>query len=198
MVQGTAPGLSPSTCPRPTAGAIRSAVADSPLRRPPKQRSSEPWSPSAPAWTAARASPSPRIWPSGCLKEKALKPTTFTRYRDHVRADLIPTFGRLPMTHLRARHIIAWSEAELARGRGRTAVYRIGATFSSALSHAMRSRVIVANPCRYVLLPRPVAPERICWNPAQAAAFLRRQPCSLRRSDGRSVRDAAGHRHAAR
>ncbi|GAA1122639.1 hypothetical protein GCM10009577_52160 [Streptomyces javensis] len=107
------------------------------------------------------------------LKEKALKPTTYARYRDHVHADLIPSFGRLPLTDLRARHITAWSEAELARGRGRTAVYRIGATFSSALSHAVRTRVIAANPCRYVLLPRPVAPERICWNPAQAAAFLR-------------------------
>ncbi|MEU4898596.1 tyrosine-type recombinase/integrase [Streptomyces sp. NPDC021722] len=107
------------------------------------------------------------------LKEKTLKPTTFARYRDHMHADLIPSFGRLLLTDLRARHITAWSEAELARGRGRTAVYRIGATFSSALGHAVRTRVIAVNPCRYVLLPRPVAPERICRNPTQAAAFLR-------------------------
>ncbi|MGY0063500.1 tyrosine-type recombinase/integrase [Streptomyces sp. LZ34] len=82
------------------------------------------------------------------LKERALKPTTFARYRyrDHVHADLIPSFGRLPLTDLRARHITAWSEAELARGRGRTAVHRIGATFSSAPSHAVRTRVIAANP----------------------------------------------------
>jgi integrase len=66
-----------------------------------------------------------------------------------------------------------WTEAELARGRGRTAVYRIGATFPGALSHTVRTRLIAANPLRYVLLPRPVAPERICWNPSQAAAFLR-------------------------
>ncbi|WP_078610819.1 MULTISPECIES: N-terminal phage integrase SAM-like domain-containing protein [Streptomyces] len=75
-----------------------------------------------------------RLW------EKTLKPTTFAHYRDHVHTDLIPSFGRLPLTDLRARNITAWSEAELARGRGRTAVYRIGATFSSALSHAVRTR----------------------------------------------------------
>ncbi|QLH20695.1 tyrosine recombinase XerC [Streptomyces sp. Rer75] len=105
------------------------------------------------------------------IKEKTLKPTTFARYRDHVHADLIPSFGQLALTDLRARHTTAWSEAELARGRGYTAVYRSGATFSSALGHAVRTRLIPANP--YVLLPRPVAPERICWNPTQAAAFLR-------------------------
>lgn len=132
------------------------------------------------------------------LKEKTLKPTTFARYRDHMHADLIPSFGRLLLTDLRARHITAWSEAELARGRGRTAVYRIGATFSRALGHAVRTRVIAVNPCRYVLLPRPVAPERICWNPTQAAGVSATQPRSLRRSDGRSVRAPAGHRYAAR
>ncbi|NEA60812.1 site-specific integrase [Streptomyces sp. SID13666] len=29
------------------------------------------------------------------------------------------------------------------------------------------------NWCRYAMMPRPAAPERICWNPTQAAAFLR-------------------------
>lgn len=29
------------------------------------------------------------------------------------------------------------------------------------------------NPARFVFMPRPVAAERLCWTPAQAAAFLR-------------------------
>jgi integrase len=102
-----------------------------------------------------------------------LKPTTFVRYRDYVRADLIPSFGRIALQDLRPRHIIAWQEAELARGRGRTTVYRIGAILSSALGSAMRARLIADDPCRYAMMPRPTAQERICWNTSQAAAFLR-------------------------
>ncbi|MEU9171152.1 tyrosine-type recombinase/integrase [Streptomyces sp. NPDC048420] len=106
-------------------------------------------------------------------KEEALKPTPFVRYRDYVRADLVRSFGRIALQALRPRHITARQEAELARGRGRTTVYRIGATLSSALGSAMRARLIADNPCRYAMTPRPAAQERICWNPTQAAAFLR-------------------------
>ncbi|GAB3002597.1 hypothetical protein GCM10023080_080320 [Streptomyces pseudoechinosporeus] len=106
-------------------------------------------------------------------KKETLKPTTFVRYRDYVRADLIPSFGRIAIVDLRPRHITAWQEAELARGRGRTTVYRIGATLSSALGSAVRTRLIADNPCRYAMTPRPAGQERICWNPTQAAAFLR-------------------------
>lgn len=44
---------------------------------------------------------------------------------------------------------------------------------SSALGAAVRTRLIADNPCRHALIPRPAAGERICWNPSQAAAFLR-------------------------
>ncbi|MER7769886.1 tyrosine-type recombinase/integrase [Kitasatospora sp. NPDC096140] len=106
-------------------------------------------------------------------KEDVLKPTTYARYRDHVHNDLIPAFGRLKLSDLRERHITAWTEAELARGRGRTSVYRAGATLSSALNTAVRTRRLADNPARYAVMLRPAAPERICWMPSQAAAFLR-------------------------
>ncbi|MFJ1706793.1 tyrosine-type recombinase/integrase [Kitasatospora sp. NPDC088346] len=108
-----------------------------------------------------------------CTKEDVLKPTTFARYRDHVHNDLIPAFGRLKLSDLRERHITAWNDAELARGRGRTSVYRAGATLSSALNTAVRTRRLADNPARYAIMSRPAAPERICWTPPQAAAFLR-------------------------
>jgi len=106
-------------------------------------------------------------------KQDVLKPTTYARYRDHVHNDLIPAFGRLKLSDLRERHITAWNDAELARGRGRTSVYRAGATLSSALNTAVRTRRLADNPARYAVMPRPAAPERICWIPSQAAAFLR-------------------------
>lgn len=106
-------------------------------------------------------------------KQDTLRPATFVRYRDHVRNDLVPGFGRMRLADLRPRHVTAWREAQAARGRGRVAVYRIAATLSSALGSAVRSRLIPDNPCRYALPPRLPSPERICWNPSQAAAFLR-------------------------
>jgi integrase len=108
-----------------------------------------------------------------CSKQEPLRPTTYARYRDNVQRDLIPAFGPMRLVDLRPRHIVAWSDRELARGRGRTAVYRAGAALSSALGAAVRTRLIPDNPCRYSLIPRPAAGERICWNPSQAAAFLR-------------------------
>ncbi|MFD0530432.1 tyrosine-type recombinase/integrase [Kitasatospora arboriphila] len=105
-------------------------------------------------------------------KEDVLRPTTFARYRDHVHNDLIPAFGLLKLSDLRERHITAWNDAELARGRERTSVYRASATLSSALNAAVRTRRLADNPARYAVMPRPAAPERICWTPSQAAAFL--------------------------
>jgi hypothetical protein len=67
-------------------------------------------------------------------KEKALKPTTFVRYHDYVRADLIPSFGRLALVDLRPRHVTDWQESQFARDRGPTTVYRIGSTLSRAHS----------------------------------------------------------------
>ncbi|MFD4502963.1 tyrosine-type recombinase/integrase [Streptomyces sp. NPDC058457] len=106
-------------------------------------------------------------------KEETLKPTTCVRYRDYVRADLIPSFGRIALQNLRPRHITAWQEAEFARARGRTTIYRIGATLSSSPGAAVRARLIADNPCRHAMTPGPTAQERTCWNPTQAAAFLR-------------------------
>ncbi|MEV6006606.1 site-specific integrase [Streptomyces sp. NPDC051976] len=106
-------------------------------------------------------------------KQEPLRPTTYARYRDNVQRDLIPAFGPMRLVDLRPRHIVAWSDRELALGRGRTAVYRAGAALSSALGAAVRTRLIADNPCRYSLIPRPAAGERVCWNPSQAAAFLR-------------------------
>lgn len=106
-------------------------------------------------------------------KQEPLRPTTYARYRDNVQRDLIPAFGPMRLVDLRPRHILAWSDRQLALGRGRTAVYRAGAALSSALGAAVRTRLIADNPCRHALIPRPAAGERICWNPSQAAAFLR-------------------------
>ncbi|WP_133305611.1 site-specific integrase [Streptomyces sp. AcE210] len=43
----------------------------------------------------------------------------------------------------------------------------------NALNAAVRTRRLAYNPAAYAVPARPAAPERLCWTPAQAAAFLR-------------------------
>lgn len=107
------------------------------------------------------------------IREKELRPTTFANYAENVHSDLLPVFGAIKLTDLRARHIDAWVHTQLAAGRGPMIVYRVAATLRTALNAAVRTRQMVYNPALYAVIPRPTSTERLCWSPAQAAAFLR-------------------------
>ncbi len=107
------------------------------------------------------------------LKERTLKPSTAAGYSAYVRKDLLPVFGAMRLCDLRSRHIEEWAADQLAKGRGRVAVYRADATLRSALGAAVRSRRLAYNPTLHAVLERPASPERTCWSPAQAATFLR-------------------------
>ncbi|WP_207958383.1 hypothetical protein [Streptomyces sp. YIM 98790] len=109
-------------------------------------------------------------WLAG--KELALKPTTYARYRDYVRGDLIPQLGRIRLDDLCHGHIAAFARGELARGRGRVTVYRCLATLSSALGDAVRQHRLARNPARPAVIPRPAARERRVWTLAEAGRFL--------------------------
>lgn len=104
--------------------------------------------------------------------EDRLKPGTFARYRGYVRQDLTPGLGHLRLSDLRRYHVQEWARRQQASGRGRITLYRSVATLSSALGSAMRAGMIPCNPAARIL-PRPTCPERLCWSPPQAAAFLR-------------------------
>ncbi|MEY9969063.1 integrase [Streptacidiphilus sp. MAP12-16] len=107
------------------------------------------------------------------LKERTLKASTAANYHDAVHRDLLPVFGAMRLSDLRSRHIEEWVASQLLKGRGRVAVYRAAATLRSALGAAVRSRRLVYNPALYAVMARPASPERTCWTPRQAAAFLR-------------------------
>ncbi|MET9398439.1 site-specific integrase [Kitasatospora sp. NPDC002965] len=107
------------------------------------------------------------------LKERTLKASTYANYRAYVHNDLLSVFGWMRLVDLKARHIERWSTDQLAAGRGPVTVYRIGATLRSALGHAVTSKRLTYNPARHAIVARPAAPERLCWTPLQAAAFLR-------------------------
>ncbi|ROR38186.1 site-specific integrase [Kitasatospora cineracea] len=106
-------------------------------------------------------------------KQEVLKVTTYAGYHRHVHHDLIPAFGSLPLCGLRDRHVAAWSHRQLAAGRGRPTVHRCCTILSSAMNAAVSADLLARNPARNSALKRPVAPERRCWTPQQASAFLR-------------------------
>jgi len=111
-------------------------------------------------------------------RKRKLRPTTYTNYSENVHKDLLEVFGQIRLTDLRTRHINAWVHDQLESGRGPMIVYRVAATLRTALNEAWRDKQITYNPARYAVNPRPVSPERLCWTPEQAAAFLRHNATS--------------------
>ncbi|MFP8908463.1 tyrosine-type recombinase/integrase, partial [Streptomyces atacamensis] len=109
-------------------------------------------------------------WP--VAKEMSLEPTTYARYRDYVRNDLLPHLGRVRLDDLGYGHIAAFARDQSARGRGRVTVHRCLATLSSALGEAVRHHRLPANPARPTVIPRPAAAERRVWTVEEAARFL--------------------------
>ncbi|MCZ4102451.1 tyrosine-type recombinase/integrase [Streptomyces sp. H39-C1] len=105
-------------------------------------------------------------------KELTLKPTTYARYRDYTRHDLIPAFGDVLLDDLGHQHIAAFVHTQLAAGRGKVTIHRCLATLSSALGEAVRHQRLTHNPARPTLIPRPAAAERTIWTVPQAIRFL--------------------------
>jgi integrase len=119
-------------------------------------------------------------------------------YRQHCDVYLVPLLGHVALSRLRAEHIAGmldtitgWNAqvaAQRAEGRARVdipgdvrarprvvsnaTVNRIYATLRSALSAAVRERLIMWNPCAGV---RPAAPgehRHAVWSPEEVAVFL--------------------------
>ncbi|WP_436790001.1 tyrosine-type recombinase/integrase [Yinghuangia sp. YIM S10712] len=105
-------------------------------------------------------------------KKLVLKPTTYARYRDYVRNDLVPGLGALRLDDLGYRQILAFVQQELAAGRGTTTLYRCLATLSSALGDAVRQHRLASNPASPPVISRPPSPERVVWTAEEAARFL--------------------------
>lgn len=107
------------------------------------------------------------------LKEKAgLRPTTVRAYRSHTDEYLIPHLGRLRLQDLRPSHIDKLLAA-LDNGKRKPAtVRRIHATLRSALSTAVRRRLINFNAAKDVDLPASQRPNVKPWEPAELGQFL--------------------------
>lgn len=106
-------------------------------------------------------------WLAG--KRRARKASTYRGYESHVRVHIVPVIGDLPLERLNAGHV----EAVLAAVPGSPATrHRVFATLSSAMSAAVRQRLIRFSPCAGIELEPENPAEAQRWTPAQARRFI--------------------------
>lgn len=107
------------------------------------------------------------------IKERAgLRPSTLRAYRSHIDEYLVPHLGRLRLRDVRPTHVDKLLTA-LDNGKRKAAtVRRVHATLRSALSTAVRRRLITFNAAKDVDLPVSQRPKVTPWEPAELGQFL--------------------------
>ena len=129
-------------------------------------------------WTdPARAQISVEDWAQQWLTSKSpsLKATTRESYRSLLSTCILPTWGRVPLSHVTHGDVAAWA-ARLSDHVGPSRCRKAVTLLSGIMAAAVRDQRITRNPCQGVSLPRL---------PAQRQRFL-----SL--DELRSLADAAG------
>ncbi|BCB79603.1 hypothetical protein GCM10022251_41530 [Phytohabitans flavus] len=106
-----------------------------------------------------------------------VRPSTFVGYRRHVDRYLIPQLGGFRLAELtvaQVEQMFACIMADSPGGGGRVTaatVQRIRATLRRALNVAVRDQLLLVNPARLVVLPRPVRHRPQPWTAARVAAW---------------------------
>ena len=107
-----------------------------------------------------------------------LRPTTARSYRQHLDGYLVPHLGRLPLGDLRVHHVDAMldairkANATSARPVGPATQRRIVATLRSALSDAVKSRLLSWNPASHAKIGKATRPKVDPWSTTDVGAFL--------------------------
>ncbi|GAA2407321.1 tyrosine-type recombinase/integrase [Streptomyces glaucosporus] len=106
-------------------------------------------------------------------KERAgLRPSTLRAYRHHIEDYLVPQLGRLRLRDLRPSHVDQLLTALDNGERKAATIRRVHATLRSALSTAVRRRLVTFNAAKDVELPKAQRPKVKPWEPAELGAFL--------------------------
>jgi len=107
------------------------------------------------------------------LKARAgRRESTLRSYRQHIEAHIAPAIGRIRLRDLRPGHVDKLLSQLNDGTRSAATVQRIHATLRSALSTAVRQRLITFNAAKDIELPRVKRPKVKPWEPAELGAFL--------------------------
>lgn len=104
-------------------------------------------------------------------KSKGLKATTADTYSTHIEKYLKPELGRYKLRELRPEHIYAMMDV-VAVGRSAATVHRVRATLRTALSAAVKERLLSWNPARELDMPSEIRERAKPWEPSEVGAFL--------------------------
>ena len=102
-----------------------------------------------------------------------IRPSTAVMYRAYVEGTLVPRLGRVRLGDLRHSHVERLIRDLRAEGRGAASIRRLHAVLRSALSDAVRNRMIRENVASNVAgLPERSARRPDPWQPDQLGTFL--------------------------
>lgn len=101
-----------------------------------------------------------------------LRPRSWDRYEEHIRLQLIPTLGRIPLARLSPADVQRANNALLQMGLAPATVGRAHATLRAALKQALRWQLIPSNPASLVTPPRVEQGEMAALDADQARRFL--------------------------
>ncbi len=101
-----------------------------------------------------------------------LRQSTARAYRHHIDDYLVPHLGRLRLRDLRPQHVDRMLAALDDGKRKAATVRRVHATLRSALSTAVRQRLVTFNAAKDVELPKAQRPKARPWEAAELGQFL--------------------------
>lgn len=113
-------------------------------------------------------------WLTERIKNKKIRPGTYTLYEGHIRSYLKPRLGRIRLRDLRVSQVQrAFAEiAGLKDGPQAGTIHRIRTTLRSALNAAKRRQLIGTNPAVDIELPAEKRPEVKPWSAKELGRFL--------------------------
>ena len=121
------------------------------------------------------SSPTVAVFLEEWLKAKrsaGRRDSTLAQYRLYVDNYLVPAFGQVRLSDLRARHVDALMAQMQADGKGIPTQHRVLKALSSALTMAEKRRLVSVNVCRHIEIAPERTPVRPVFDARQLSTFL--------------------------
>jgi integrase len=113
-----------------------------------------------------------RTWVQQRADDGLIRPTTALGYRRHIEDYFVPAFGRVKLRDLKHSHVDKLIRDLRTPDRTAATVQRIHATLRSALSTAVKRRLILVNPAKDMEMAKVSRPRVHPWEPEELGAFL--------------------------
>ncbi len=107
------------------------------------------------------------------IRRRALKISTYLRYRDILDVHILPRLGHLSLRNLAPEHLERFYARKMEEGLSERTIHIMHTIMHQALALAVKRRLIATNVCDEVDLPRVPTYEARTFSKEEARAFLR-------------------------